>query len=397
MTTGVTPISSMEDLLRVLDENPEWVEAIQSRILGERMVGLLNDTAATLAGISSRQASSEETQQELVKAQTELTQHVGTLTQRMDDLTQRVDTLAQRMDDLTQRVDTLAQRMDDLTQRVDTLAQRMDDLTQRVDTLTQRMDDLTQRVGILTQRMDDLAQRVDTLAQRMDDLTQRVDILTQRMDDLTQRVDILTQRMDDLTQRVDILTQRMDDLTQRVDILTQRVDLLTQRMESLVTEVRALITRMDNYERRAERDFGVLKGYMMKTVARDEAANIADILDLRYVATLSVAELREMSDSSGDTSGITRGDLISFRRADLIAEATDGNGDTCYIAAEASYVIGRRDTDRATRNAGYLTRFTGRPAYPVVAGVSLHDSIQQLVSSGEVPWYMVSEEELTGG
>ena len=285
MTTGVTPISSMEDLLRVLDENPEWVEAIQSRILGERMVGLLNDTAATLAGISSRQASSEETQQELVKAQTELTQHVGTLTQRMDDLTQRVDAI---------------------------------------------------------------------------------------------------------TQQIDILIQRMD-------ILTQRVDLLTQRMESLVTEVRALITRMDNYERRAERDFGVLKGYMMKTVARDEAANIADILDLRYVATLSVAELREMSDSSGDTSGITRGDLISFRKADLIAEATDANGDTCYIAAEASYVIGRRDTDRATRNAGYLTRFTGRPAYPVVAGVSLHDSIQQLVSSGEVPWYMVSEEELTGG
>ncbi len=236
MTSGATPISSMEDILRALDEHPEWVEAFRTRILGERTVALLDNVAEILQSINDRLASVEEGQRELAET-----------------------------------------------------------------------------------------------------------------------------------------------------------------VRDLVAAVQALTVRMDDYERRSARDFGVLKGYMMKTVAKEEAADIADILGLRYVATLSVAELRDLTDNSGDTSDIAPGDLVSFRRADLIAKALDANGDTCYFAAEASFVVSRRDTDRAVRNAGVLTRFTGKPAYPAVAGVSLHEAVQQVVFSGEVPWHTITEDELTGG
>ena len=37
------------------------------------------------------------------------------------------------------------------------------------------------------------------------------------------------------------------------------------------------------------------------------------------------------------------------------------------IAVEISYTADRRDTDRATRNADYLTRFTGQTGHAVVA------------------------------
>ena len=320
MTTGATPISSMEDILRALDEHPEWVDAFRTRILGERMAALLDNTAEILQSINDRLTRVEEGQLELAKAHQELAATVAALTERVDALTATVAAL-----------------------------------------------------------------------------TERVDALTATVAALTERVDTLTERVDALTVTVAALTERVDTLTERVDALTERVADLAATVRDLVVSVQALTVRMDESERRAARDFGVLKGYMMKTVAREEADNIADVLGLRYVATLPVSALRNMTDNSGDTSDIAPGDLISFRRADLIAQAVDANGDICYIAAEASFVVGKRDTDRAVRNAGFLTRFTSKPAYPAVAGVSLHESIQQLVISGKVPWYAISEDELTGG
>ena len=263
MTSGTTPIGSMEEFIRALDEHPEWLDAVRSRVLGERTAELLDNAANTLDRINGRLTRVEEIQVEQ------------------------------------------------------------------------------------TRGLDALAARVDTL-------------------------------------------------TTRVDALTDKVDTLAETVRDLVGAVQTLSDRLGVYERRTERDLGIIKGHMMKTVAREEAADIADILNLRYVATLSVPQLRDMTDSYGDTSDIAPGDLASFRRADLIAEAVDRNGDACYVAAEASFVVSKRDTDRAVRNAEYLTRFTGKPAYPAVAGVFLHESVQQLVLSGAIPCHTITEEELTG-
>ena len=256
MTSGTTPISSMEEFIRALDEHPEWLDAVRSRVLGERTAELLDNAGNTLERINGRLTRVEEVQVELAGG--------------------------------------------------------------------------------------------------------------------------------------------LEALATRVDALTDKVDALATTVRDLVGAVQTLSERLGVYERRTERDLGIIKGHMMKAVAREEAADIADILNLRYVATLSVAELRDMTDSYGDTSNIAPGDLVSFRRADLIAEAVDSNGAACYIAAEASFVVSKRDTDRAVRNAEYLTRFTGKPAYPAVAGVFLHESIQQLVLSGAIPCHTITEEELTG-
>lgn len=202
--------------------------------------------------------------------------------------------------------------------------------------------------------------------------------------------------LDRINGRLTHVEEAQAELISGLESLTARVDALATTVRDLVGAVQTLSERLGVYERRTERDLGIIKGHMMKTVAREEAADIADILNLRYVATLSVPQLRDMTDSYGDTSDITPGDLASFRRADLIAEAVDRNGDACYIAAEASFVVSKRDTDRAVRNAEYLTRFTGKPAYPAVAGVFLHESIQQLVLSGAIPCHTITEEELTG-
>ncbi len=95
-----------------------------------------------------------------------------------------------------------------------------------------------------------------------------------------------------------------------------------------------------------------------------------------------------------DTADIPTNELRSFREADLIMEATDSDGAACYIAVEISFTVNGRDTTRAIRNARFLTMFTGKCAYAVVAGLYRDDRIQDSIESGEVFWYQLTPEVL---
>ena len=92
-------------------------------------------------------------------------------------------------------------------------------------------------------------------------------------------------------------------------------------------------------------------------------------------------EVWELTESV-DTSGIPTNELRSFRRADLIVEATDKNDEVCYVAVEISFTANGRDTIRAIRNAEFLNRFTGRRSYAAVAGLSRDNRVNEVFESG---------------
>ena len=134
-----------------------------------------------------------------------------------------------------------------------------------------------------------------------------------------------------------------------------------------------------------------VKNSIARDVAIDEASTIARDLGLRRTKTLTLDDLWELTDRA-DTTAIDRADLRSFRRADLIMEATDDAGESCYVAVEISYIANGRDTTRALRNADFLTRFTGRNAYAVVSGLRRDDRITDSIDAGAVFWYQLDPE-----
>ena len=132
--------------------------------------------------------------------------------------------------------------------------------------------------------------------------------------------------------------------------------------------------------------------------ARDGAlrivARIARVVGCRDYRVLELGDILEMLDDA-DTAGIPPNELTSFENADIIVEATHREtGERHYIAVEASYTGNWRDVDRATRNAGYLTRFTGQPAHAVVAAQRVRPGIERLVERGEVHWAQILQKEL---
>ena len=126
-----------------------------------------------------------------------------------------------------------------------------------------------------------------------------------------------------------------------------------------------------------------MKGRFIEVNAERAGMAIAWEMGLREARILTPREIEAIAEEAiraGKAEGIGRNDLRSFRMADIHMEATNKQGQVCYIAGELSYTADERDTGRAIRNAGYLTRFLDSPAYPVVAGVFHDDRVEELVT-----------------
>ena len=151
------------------------------------------------------------------------------------------------------------------------------------------------------------------------------------------------------------------------------------------------ITRIDQAMHRIREDTGTMKADYARTNTAREAPGIALAMGYKLVHTLTYSDLLDLELAGGDTSDLSFGDRQSFRRADLVMEVAADDETTHYVALEISYTADERDTNRALRNAGLLTRYTGHPAHAAIASVRNVYEIQHLLDSGQVYWYELDD------
>ena len=200
--------------------------------------------------------------------------------------------------------------------------------------------------------------------------------------------------------RREILTEELLELPQRFAEYAAATDARLDRIEAIVAEnskgIAALVEntnatnlRLDSLETKFDRmqaDMGDMKGLLIEHIVREDATQAVFDMSLSPVHILSRREVMAMwqeAHHAGLTESISRGNRRSFIRADLVMEALDENGDTCYIAVEASYVAHWRDLERAKRNAQYITRFTQKPTYAAVASVLLHEEVEEDITQSD--------------
>ena len=123
-------IRDFHDLVRILEEHPQWRAELRRLVLSEELLRLPEELASFRAESERRFARLEEA--------------LAALAERVDALTERVDQLAARVDELAQAQRRTEERLEALTARVDSLTERLEALTARVDALTQRVDKLAQ-------------------------------------------------------------------------------------------------------------------------------------------------------------------------------------------------------------------------------------------------------------
>ena len=313
-------VQDFEDLLRLLDERPEWLEALRQRVFTSELVEV------------------PRLMREIAESQARTQQVLEAFGQRLDQRDQQIDELAQLMKQLALRVDEIARQLEQLTRRVDALAERVDQLTRRVDALAQRVEAIAEQLAQLTRRVDALAERVDQLTQRVDALAQRVEEIAAQLAQLTRRVDALAERVDQLAQQVEQLTKQMNEMARQ--FAQYRRD--TDQLKGMMLEMRY-----------AQRPYA----YFKDLIRRARTLSVDELYDLLEGLNLTEAEVRDVVEC----------DALIFGR-----DPEDGK--PTYLLLEASWTVDLEDVERASRRAALLSR-AGLTVVPVVAGYAARPNI----------------------
>ena len=205
--------------------------------------------------------------------------------------------------------------------------------------------------------------------------------------------------------RARVLSQELLNLPQTLADFAESTERRLIALEATQAEMQATLAKfventdqrlmaLEAGQNRLVSDVAPLKAAHARNGALLIVARIARVVGCREYRVLDLGDVLNMIDDA-DTDDIPPNELTSFENADIIIEATPrDNGEIHYIAVEASYTGGWRNVDRATRNAGYLARFTGQPAHAVVAAQRIRPGIERLVERGEVYWAQILQKEL---
>ena len=204
-------------------------------------------------------------------------------------------------------------------------------------------------------------------------------------------VEDLVRVLDEHPQWLEALRSRL--LTRELLELPQRLAEFAAATDRRFAEHDRRFDSLDRQIAQIRTDIGPLKAAHARNAVMDEAHLLAEDQGLSLAGILDRRELHALVQRA-DTGGISRHELRSFQAADVVLRTTDAAGTECYVAVEVSYTANGRDTERARRNAGFLTRFTGRRAIAVVAGLRIDDRIRSAVDSGEVGWFELAPELL---
>ena len=239
--------------------------------------------------------------------------------------------------------------------------------------------------------IEDLIQLLDDNPHWVEAL--RVRLLTRELIELPEKfaafVEATNQRFDRIEERLDRGDERMGRIEERLDRGDERMGRIEERLGRGDERMGRIEGRLD----RLTDDVGMLKGAHARTTALQEADMIAEDMGLTLMRVLSRDDLRALTPSQG-VADIPASHLRSFRLADLVMETANPDGETSFVAVEISFTVNGRDTTRAVRNAGFMSRFTGRPARAAVAGVRLDERIRGRLESEGVFWYELSPRSL---
>ena len=204
-------------------------------------------------------------------------------------------------------------------------------------------------------------------------------------------------------QRLESMQDALDEQSRFIGEQRQFNEQVGQRLESMqdaIGEHSRFMGEQRQFNERVERrletmhnDMAEIKGGHARTETVRRAEVIAGAMGLIFDRALSAGELEDMVRESS-VEGLSRDELDSFTKADLVIKVRDGDRFTSYIAVEISYTADQRDIERAQRNAELLTRFTGRPSRAVVASVRNDPVVNSLVNSGYINWYQIPLRDL---
>ena len=129
----MSTINTMEELIQVLDEHPEWVEALRSRLLTRELLDLPHNFAMFVAEM-------REFKSEMREFKTQMDRFVAATNKRFDAVDARFDVVDTRFDAVDARFDVVDTRFEAVDARFDVVDTRFEAVDARFDAVDARLD-----------------------------------------------------------------------------------------------------------------------------------------------------------------------------------------------------------------------------------------------------------------
>ena len=226
------------------------------------------------------------------------------------------------------------------------------------------------RREILTEELLDLPRQVAEMAAILRDVVSTLERHTEAISDLRSDVSGL---------KTDVAELKTDVAELKTDVAELKTDVSELKTDS--SELKAGVAVLNN-------QVAELRGSNAIGAAERRYGFIALELGLRARRLLDSADIAQFPTYEA-ASEYSPGDLDSFTNCDLVILAESPTEGECYIVVQVSYTVDHSDIDRAITHSQMLTRFTGIPAYAVVAGMERAGVTEHRLASGSVHWYRI--------
>jgi myosin heavy subunit len=357
-----------EELLRLLDENPEFLEALQDRIVDEKAILRALEKRAEVREAIRRQILHDEFLQlpELVRQLIEAQQHNEAQLQEHNRLIRQLIESQQRHEAILQEHSRLLQQLIESQQRHEAILQEHSRLLQQLIESQQRHE------AILQEHTRQL-QEHSRLLQQLIEAQQRHEAILQEHTRQLQEHSRLLQQLIESQQRHEAILQEHARQLQELTAQVRRVVEVQEQLARDIHEIKKWQSDLD----------GRLRGDELEKDVRRRARSI--FAGGRGGHTDSPPVRRQLKRWLRTLNG---DDAILESEADpQAADLIWIKGDK-VIVVEVSVKVDRNDVNRAYERANTLRR-AGVDAVPVVIGEEwTSDTVKDLAQSLTVEWYV---------
>ena len=348
-TPGPTVVNDIADLYRILDEQPQWKEALRYQLLGPELLAGPERLDELTAGI-----------RELRQTASQLAETAAANTRQCVELRETTTAQTRQFVELRQTVTQLAETAVEHTRQIA-------ELRETVSQLAETAADHTRQLAEQTRQFVELREIAAEHTRQIAELREIAAEHTRQLAELTVQVHGLRETAADHTRQFVELRETVSQLRETAADNTRQI-----------VELRRITTNQTTRMNRMENDMSGVKGMKFEYRIERTCVIVANALELANPEMIPTAELLRFANQLG----LEASTKDSFIQADLVFLGQDQEDTPHYAAVEISWTVGQWDIDRARRNAALIEQATGIPALAGAAGTRCEEQLDW----SEVAW-----------
>ena len=386
-----TTINDISDLVRILEEHPDWAETLRSLLLTrevlelpEKLVLLIQAQEATNArldefirqqleinqllaqGLKDTNANLDEFIREQVEFNRQLVQGQQEANRQLAEGQQATNA---RLDQTNAKLDEFIQEQREINQQ---LAEGLRETNARLD---QSIEELREANRQLAEGQRETNARLDqSIEELRESVRDQKEISRQLAQGLQETNAKLDQSIEELREANRQLVLGQQETNARLDEFVRELRETNAKLDAFIREQRKINARADRRFARLEARTGFLlgdafenrlHGYIIPLLAQRLGLRRPVIIKSRF--HLMPQSFYDQLDAAEDNGIITAGQNIQVQQTDFILQARyRDTGEPVHLAVEVSRTVHEYDISRAHHRAAALAAVTGTAGAAVV-------------------------------